>query len=161
MEIEQENGQKKGKTSKKIRKSKEEVSETETEASETEYDTTDVEGTVSGSSSGESEAEVIVEKKKAASLKRKRSHLPIKLTQLVGVAVSDKTDERPETDDEANRMKADRKKKSHVSKRQKNRMKRNNPLLPKVRKHSRMRRGMKSKKLPQSKSLQFYLIVGG
>ena len=123
MEIEQENGQKKGKTSKKSRKSKEEVSETETEASETEYDTTDVEGTVSGSSSGEeSEAEVIVEKKKAASLKRKRSHLPIKLTQLVGVAVSDKTDERPETDDEANRMKADRKKKSHVSKRQKNRM---------------------------------------
>ena len=129
MEIEQDNGQKKGKTSKKSRKSKEEVSETETEASETEYDTTDVKGTVSGSSSGEeSEAEVMVQKKKAASLKRKRSHLPTKLTQLVGVAVSDKTDERPETDDEANRMKADRKKKSHPTKRQKKSDEKEQPL---------------------------------
>ena len=145
MEIEQDNGQKKGKTSKKSRKSKEEVSETETEASETEYDTTDVEGTVSGSSSGEeSEAEVIVEKKKAASLKRKRSHPPTKLTQLV----ADKTDERKENDDET---KADRKKKSHVSKRQKKSDEKEQPLATEGEKTFKDEEGNEVKKIAPTK----------
>ena len=145
MEIEQENGQKKGKTSKKSRKSKEEVSETETEASESEYDTTDVEGTVSGSSSGEeSEAEVIVEKKKAASLKRKRSHPPTKLTQLV----ADKTDERKENDDET---KADRKKKSHPTKRQKKSDEKEQPLAAEGEKTFKDEEGIEVKKIAPTK----------